>query len=166
MPIRPIIRYPDPRLKQVAEPATHFDAGLRALAGDMLETMRAAPGIGITGPHLGVALRLVVLELSPGDVRTYANPVLDWVSPETIRHIEGSVSMPGVTEEIERHARVRVRYRDLDGAEHVEEADGLLAVCHQHEIDQLDGIFWIQRLSRLKRDRAIARYDKLRCLKG
>jgi peptide deformylase len=78
-----------------------------------------------------------------------------------IRHQEGSVSMPGVTEEVERHARVRVSYQDLAGAELTEEADGLLAVCHQHEIDQLDGVFWIQRLSRLKRDRLIKRYEKL-----
>ena len=70
--------------------------------------------------------------------------------------------MPGVTDELERHAHVRVRYRDLDGVEHVEEANGLLAVCHQHEIDQLDGIFWIDRLSRLKRDRLVARHNKLR----
>lgn len=145
-----------------AAPVTRFDADLRELAADLLDTMREAPGIGITAPHIGVSLRLVVLELTPGDVRTYANPVLDGVSRETIRHVEGSVSMPGVTDELERHAHVRVRYRDLDGAEHVEEADGLLAVCHQHEIDQLDGIFWIDRLSRLKRDRLIARYNKLR----
>lgn len=162
MPLRPILRFPDPRLKHVAEPVTRFDADLRALAGDLLDTMRAAPGIGITAPHVGVPSRVVVLELAPGEVRTYVNPELDWVSAETIRHTEGSVSMPGVTDEVERHARVRVRYRDIDGIEHVEEADGLLAVCHQHEIDQLDGIFWIDRLSRLKRDRLIARYNKLR----
>jgi peptide deformylase len=145
-----------------AAPVTRFDADLRELAADLLDTMRAAPGIGITAPHVGVSLRLVVLELTPGDVRTYANPVLDGVSRETIRHVEGSVSMPGVTDELERHAHVRVRYHDLDGVEHVEEANGLLAVCHQHEIDQLDGVFWIDRLSRLKRDRLIARYNKLR----
>ncbi|MGY6248610.1 peptide deformylase [Bosea thiooxidans] len=162
MPIRPILSFPDPRLRVAATAVTRFDADLRELAADLLDTMRAAPGIGITAPHVGVLLRLVVLELTPGDVRTYANPVLDSVSRETIRHIEGSVSMPGVTDELERHARIRVRYRDLDGVEKVEEADGLLAVCHQHEIDQLDGIFWIDRLSRLKRDRLIVRYNKLR----
>lgn len=162
MPVRPIVRFPDPRLKLVAEPVTRFDADLRALADDLLDTMRAAPGIGITAPHLGVPARLVVLELTPGDVRIYVNPALDWVSPEMVRHVEGSVSMPGVTDEIERHARIRLRYRDLDGAERTEEADGLLAICHQHEIDQLDGIFWIDRLSRLKRERLIARFNKLR----
>lgn len=162
MPPRPILNFPDSRLRVAAAPVTRFDADLRELAADLLDTMRAAPGIGITAPHVGVSLRLVVLELTPGDVRTYANPVLDGVSRETIRHVEGSVSMPGVTDELERHAHVRVRYHDLDGVEQAEEADGLLAVCHQHEIDQLDGTFWIDRLSRLKRDRLIARYNKLR----
>lgn len=162
MPTRPILSFPDPRLRVVAAPVMRFDADLRELAADLLDTMRAAPGIGITAPHIGVSQRLVVLELTPGDVRIYANPVLDGVSRETIRHAEGSVSMPGVTDELERHAKIRVRYHDLDGTEQVEEADGLLAVCHQHEIDQLDGIFWIDRLSRLKRDRLIARYNKLR----
>ena len=162
MPPRPILSFPDPRLRVAAAPVMRFDADLRELAADLLDTMRAAPGIGITAPHIGVSQRLVVLELTPGDVRIYANPVLDGVSRETIRHAEGSVSMPGVTDELERHAKIRVRYHDLDGTEQIEEADGLLAVCHQHEIDQLDGIFWIDRLSRLKRDRLIARYNKLR----
>lgn len=162
MPVRPILSFPDPRLRLTAAPVLRFDADLRALADDLLETMRAAPGIGITAPHIGVLSRLVVLELAPGDVRIYVNPELDQVSRETTRHIEGSVSMPGVTDELERHARIRVRYQDLDGREQSEEADGLLAICHQHEIDQLNGIFWIDRLSRLKRDRVIARYNKLR----
>ncbi|MCR4521244.1 MULTISPECIES: peptide deformylase [Bosea] len=162
MSSRPILSFPDPRLRVAATPVTRFDADLRELAADLLDTMREAPGIGITAPHVGVSLRLVVLELVPGSVRTYVNPVLDGVSRETIRHVEGSVSMPGITDELERHAHVRVRYHDLDGVEHVEEANGLLAVCHQHEIDQLDGIFWIDRLSRLKRDRLVARYNKLR----
>ena len=162
MRARPCRSFPAPRLRVAATPVTRFDADLRELAADLLDTLRAAPGIGITAPHIGVSLRLVVPELTPGDVRTYANPVLDGVSRETIRHVEGSVSMPGITDELERHAHVRVRYHDLDGAEQFEEANGLLAVCHQHEIDQLDGIFWIDRLSRLKRDRLIARYNKLR----
>ena len=162
MPVLPIVRFPDPRLRSIAEPVETFDDELRRLAGDLLDTMRAAPGIGITAPHVGVAKRLVVLELSPADgVRSYVNPEIVWASDETIRHQEGSVSMPGVTEDVERHARVRVKYRDLDGLELVEEAEGLLAVCHQHEIDQLDGIFWIQRLSRLKRERLVKRWEKM-----
>jgi peptide deformylase len=161
MAILPILRFPDPRLRAVAEPVKHFDAELRQLAADLLETMRAAPGVGITAAHVGVLQRLVVLELTPGDVRTYVNPQILRASPETARATEGSVSMPGVTEEVERPAKVRVGWRDLDGAAHEEEAEGFLATCHQHEIDQLDGVFWLQRLSRLKRDRVIARYGKL-----
>ncbi len=161
MAILPILRFPDPRLRAVAEPVERFGGELRQLAADLLETMRAAPGVGITAPHVGLPLRLVVLELTPGDVRTYANPQILWASPETSRATEGSVSMPGVTEEIERPAKVRLSWRDLDGAAHEAEAEGFLATCHQHEIDQLDGIFWLQRLSRLKRERVIARYGKL-----
>lgn len=160
MTVRPILRYPDPRLRIAAEPVTAFDEALKELAGDLLDTMRAAPGIGITAPHVGVGLRLAVLELTPGSVGIYANPRVVWASGETARHTEGSVSMPGVSETVERPARVRVAFQDLDGVERSEEADGLLAVCHQHEIDQLDGVFWIQLLSRLRRDRLVRRYAK------
>lgn len=162
MPVRPIVRYPDPALDAVAEPVTVFDDTLRALATDLLDTMRAAPGIGITAPHVGVPARLVVIGLSQEgeDVRHYVNPEVVEASAERIRHTEGSVSLPGVTEEVERAARVRVRYRDLEGAEREEWAEGLLAVCLQHEIDQLDGIFWLRRLSRLKRERVLRRYEK------
>lgn len=161
MAIRPIVRYPDPRLHRVAAPVTIFDAELHRLAGDLLDTMLAAPGIGITAPHIGVAKRVVVLRLSPEqDAGVYVNPSLVWASTERLSHKEGSVSMPGVSEEVERHARVRVAFQGLDGAARIEEAEGLLAVCHQHEIDQLDGIFWIARLSRLKRERMIKKYEK------
>lgn len=163
MTVRPLVKFPDPRLKEVAAPVTAFDDGLRVLAIDLVDTMRAAPGIGITAPHLGVPARLVALELPGGEgPRVYVNPVILWFSPETIRQAEGSVSMPGVTEEIERPARVRLRYQDIGGDTHEEEVEGLEAVCHQHEIDQLDGIFWLQRLSRLKRERVVKRYEKLR----
>ena len=93
-------------------------------------------------------------------MRTYVNPQIVWASADMIRHKEGSVSMPGVTEEIERHARVRMNYQELSGVEKIEEAEGLLSACLQHEVDQLDGIFWIYRLSRLKRDRVVKRFDK------
>lgn len=162
MTVCPIVPYPDQRLREIAETVTVFDEALRSLTSDMLDTMRAAPGIGITAPHIGIAKRVVVLELSAEqNVQIYINPEIIWSSEETIQHSEGSVSMPGVVEEVERHARIRIRYQDLDGVEHIEESDGLLAVCHQHEIDQLNGIFWIQRLSRLKRDRLIKRFEKL-----
>jgi peptide deformylase len=162
MPIRPIIRYPDPRLAIPARPVTVFDAALRDLAQDLLDTMHAAPGIGITAPHIGVSLRVVVLDLDPvSGTRTYVNPEITWASPEMIMHQEGSVSMPGVNDDISRHARVRISYRDIHGNPRAEESDGLRAVCHQHEIDQLNGLFWIKRLSRLKRERLIKRFEKL-----
>ena len=163
MPVRPIVTWPDPRLKAKAAPVTAFDDDLARLADDLLDTMRAAPGVGITGPHVGALVRLVVLELSPTDgVRIYVNPEVIEASSETIRHAEGSVSMPGVVDEIERSARVRVAYRDLEGTAHTQEAEGFLAVCLQHEIDQLDGVFWTDRLTRLRRDRVFKRWEKLR----
>ena len=163
MAVRSIVSYPDPRLRERAQAVTAFDDALRILAQDLTDTMTAAPGVGITAPHIGVSLRLAVIRLDPSDTpRIYVNPRIVWSSSDTIRQTEGSVSMPGVTEEVERPARVRVTYQDLAGATHEEEAEGFMAVCLQHEIDQLDGIFWIDRLSRLKRDRAIRRYDKSR----
>ncbi|MCW2217844.1 peptide deformylase [Bradyrhizobium japonicum] len=162
MTIRPLLRYPDRRLAMPAHPVTAFDSALRELAADLLDTMRAAAGIGITAPHIGVPLRVVVLELdAKAGPQTYVNPEIEWASPEMILHKEGSVSMPGVNDEVQRHARVRISYWDLDGTMQSEESDGLRAVCHQHEIDQLDGMFWIQRLSRLKRERLVKKYEKM-----
>jgi peptide deformylase len=162
MTIRPIVRYPDPRLTLPAQPVTEFNGALRELARDLVETMRAAPGIGITAPHVGISLRVVVLELDADDgARTYVNPEIIWASPEMIMHREGSVSMPGVNDDVRRHARVRISYHDVHGNAQTEESDGLRAVCHQHEIDQLNGLFWIQRLSRLKRERLIKRFEKI-----
>jgi peptide deformylase len=162
MTIRPIVRYPDPRLALPAQPVTVFDDALRELARDLLETMRAAPGIGITAPHIGISLRIVVLDLDANDgARTYVDPEIIWASSEMILHQEGSVSMPGVNDDIERHARIRIRYHDIDGNLQTEESEGLRAVCHQHEIDQLNGLFWIKRLSRLKRERLIKRFEKV-----
>ncbi len=162
MALLPIVRYPDPRLRQPCQPVTVFDARLAELAGDLAATMRAAPGIGITAAHVGVLERLTVIELDgPASQRVYVNPKIEWFSPELQRHIEGSVSMPGVTDEVERPARIRLTYQDLTGAEQTEDAAGLLSVCLQHEIDQLDGIFWIDRLSRLKRERIVKKFRKL-----
>jgi peptide deformylase len=161
MTVRPILRFPDSRLTMAAAVVSAFDEELRTLAGDLLDTMRAAPGIGITASHIGVLQRLTLIELSAADgVRAYVNPEIAWASDELARHQEGSVSMPGVVETVERAARLRVRCQDLTGASRLEEAEGLLAVCLQHEIDQLDGIFWTQRLTRLKRDRLLKRFDK------
>ena len=163
MAVRTILRFPNVGLRAVCEPVEVFDQRLRELADDLLDTMRAAPGVGITAAHMGVFLRLFVIELSREDgARFYVNPEITSASAETIRHVEGSVSMPGMTDEVVRFKTIRVRYRDLNGAEHEEEAEGFRAVCIQHEIDQLDGIFWLQRLSRLKRERLVKRWDKVR----
>lgn len=161
MAIRPIVRFPDPVLSRKATTVDLFDDALRSLAGDLLDTMRAAPGIGITAPHVGALQRLTVIELDQeSGVRIFVNPEIVFRSNEVIRHAEGSVSMPGISEEVERPAAIRLRYQTLDGAIVEEEAEGLMAVCLQHEIDQLDGIFWIQRLSRLKRERAVKKFEK------
>lgn len=162
MTVRDIVTFPDPRLRQPAMAVTAFDDALNALFTDLLDTLRAAPGIGITGPHIGALSRIVVLELSPGDVGVYVNPEIVWQSEEMQPHQEGSISMPGATETIERPALIRVNYQDLSGIEKTVEADELLAVCLQHEIDQLDGIFWLQRLSRLKRERLVKKWNKER----
>ena len=161
MAILPILRYPDPRLRQPCKKVETFDARLASLSDDLATTMRAAPGIGITAAHVGVLERLTVIELEgPGSLRVYVNPEIEWFSPEMQRHMEGSVSMPGVTDEVERPARIRLTYQGLDGSLHSEDADHLLSVCLQHEIDQLGGIFWIDRLSRLKRERIVKKYNK------
>lgn len=156
-----IRQYPDTALATPCRPVERFDDDLRVLADRLLAAMQAAPGIGITAAHVGVPLRLVVIEID-GCVRRYCNPLVEWASDERAVHPEGSVSMPGVSDMVERPARVRVRFQTLDGETAVEDADGLLAVCLQHEIDQLDGIFWLQRLSRLRRDRILRRYTKLK----
>lgn len=162
MAIRPIVRFPNPLLTRKVETITRFDPALEALAADLLETMRAAPGVGITAPHIGILERVTVIELDrDSGARIFINPEIIWHSDEKATHTEGSVSMPGILEEVERPNAVRVRYQTLRGETIEEEADGFMAICLQHEIDQLDGIFWAQRLSRLKRDRAIKKFEKL-----
>lgn len=161
MPVRPIIAYPDPRLATAAEPVRQFDATLSSLADDLADTIRSVNGLGITGPHVGVSLRIVVLTLAPDKApEAYVNPLIAWSSDTMASHPEGSVSMPGITDRIDRPSRIRVTYQALDGRSLVCEADGLRAVCLQHEVDQLDGIFWLDRLSRLRRDRLLKRWHK------
>lgn len=159
--------FPDAGLKAITRSVEEFDGNLQTLAGDLVDTMRAAPGIGIAAPHIGEFKRVIAIEL-PGSVAPsiYVNPVVEWSSNETARHDEGSISMPGVTDSIDRPASVRVRYQDLSGLEKTQDADGLLAICIQHEIDQLDGIFWIYRLSKLRRDRIVKRFSKIRGTAG
>jgi len=163
VPVIPLVTYPDPRLTKAAEPVEAFDAELRALITDLQDTMHDAQGIGITAPHIGVMKRIALVELTREDtLKVYINPKVTWASETLAPCKEGSVSMQGVVEDISRPASVRVSFQDLDGKEQSEEADGLLAVCLQHEIDQLDGIFWIQKLSRLKKDRVVKKYEKLK----
>lgn len=162
MAIRPILPYPHAGLSDICAPVTVFDTQLQSLVTDLTDTMRAAPGVGITAAHIGVQQRVFVLELTPGTVLTYVNPEIISQSAPTMRHVEGSVSMPGFTEEVERPSRVEVRFHDVSGAEHRQTAEGFHAICIQHEIDQLDGIFWLKRLSRLKRDRLVKKWEKAR----
>lgn len=161
MPVRDIVRFPDPRLKVRADQVGTFDADLATLIQDLLDTMRAAPGVGITGPHIGVLRRVVVLEL-PGEnrVRVYINPEIRAVGAARIEGREGSISMPGASEDVERFSEVTIAFQRADGTPAEETAAGFHAVCLQHEIDQLDGVFWIERLSRLKRDRLIKKWGK------
>nr|WP_246733396.1 peptide deformylase [Methylobacterium sp. BTF04] len=154
--------YPDPRLRLRAEPVLAFDAALKDAAQDLLDVLVSVSAIGLALPHIGGLQRIVVLRMEPGEpATTYVNPEIVWASPECAPQTEGSVSMPGVSDVVERAVSVRVQYRDLDGAAHEEEAEGFRAACLQHEIDQLDGIFWIDRLSRLRRERAVKRFGKL-----
>ena len=163
MAILPILRYPDPGLRAPCRAVEAFDERLATLAEDLAATMRAAPGIGITAAHVGIAERLTVIELDgPGSLRAYANPEIEWFSPELQRHTEGSVSMPGVTDEVERPARIRASWMDRYGRIHEEELEGLLATCLQHEMDHLEGILFIDHLSRLKRNMALKKLEKLR----
>lgn len=162
MPTRPILSYPDPGLSEVCSIVEVFDDELWALAADLLDTMRAAPGVGITAAHIGVHRRLFVLELTSGAIMTYVNPEIVSLSDEKMRHVEGSVSMPGFTEEVERPSAMITRYQDLHGHWHEEESKGFEAICIQHEIDQLNGIFWLKRLSKLKRDRLVRKWEKSR----
>jgi len=158
-----VVLYPDQRLRQSAAPVTAFDDGLRQAASLLRTALRTIPAIGLAGPHLGIMRRVVALDTARagGGAGLYINPAVAWASAETAEHEEGSVSLPGLTAKLSRPARVRVTFQDLDGALREEEADGFLAACLQHEIDQLDGLFWLERLSRLKRERLLARFAKL-----
>jgi peptide deformylase len=162
MTVRPLVLFPDPRLRMPAEPVTDFGPDLAALAEDIADTLSAVSAIGLTAPHIGIARRVVLVRLEPGaETRIYVNPSVMSASAEMAAHEEGSVSMPGVRDAITRPARLRISFRTLTGDAVEEEWAGFPAAVLQHEIDQLDGIFWIDRLSRLKRDRLVKRYGKL-----
>lgn len=163
MAVRPLITFPSPILRQAATRIEEFGEETASLADDVRDTLDSVAAIGLTACHIGILRRLVVIRMTPGEsARTYLNPSVLWSSPETERHEEGSVSMPGARETIERPVRIRIAYQDSTGAAFEEDASGFAAAVLLHEIDQLHGIFWIDRLSRLKRDRLMARFEKLR----
>ena len=166
MALREIITVPDPRLKQVSAPVEVVDDALRALMDDMLETMYAAPGIGLAAVQIGVMRRVVVMDLSrEGEEpapRHFVNPEVVWASEETAPYEEGCLSIPEVYDEVVRPSKVRVRYLNYQGEAMEEEAEGLYAVCFQHELDHVNGVLFIDHLSRLKRDRAVAKVKKNR----
>ena len=152
----PILTAPDPRLKAKAEPVERVDEGVRQLMDDMLETMYVAPGIGLAAPQVGVSKRVIVLDLAkegePPAPMKLANPEIVWVSDEDAVFEEGCLSVPEHYAEVARPDAVRIRYLDYDNEVREMEASGLLATCLQHEIDHLDGILFIDRLTALKRN--------------
>jgi peptide deformylase len=164
MAIKPLVILPDPQLKRVSEPVTAVTPDIRVLAADMLDTMYDAPGIGRAAIQIGVAKRVVTIDLAKQDEErspiVFLNPEITWESEEMALYEEGCLSIPEYYEEVERPAVVKVRYLDLDGKTREIEADGLMATCIQHEIDHLDGVLFIDHLSKLKRDRCVKKFAK------
>lgn len=164
MALRDILVLPDPKLRLVSKPVEAFDDVLRALVADMFDTMYDAPGIGLAAIQVGVPLRVVTMDLAkkeePKEPQVFVNPEIVWSSEEKSAYEEGCLSIPEYYEEVERPAQVRVTYIDLDGKAQEVEASGLLATCLQHEIDHLNGVLFIDYLSKLKRDRVLKKYAK------
>ena len=166
MTIRPILTVDNDMavLKRVSAPVEAVDDDLRALMDDMLETMYDAPGIGLAAIQVGVPKRVIVMDLAraeePKAPRYFVNPEILWASEEMFVYEEGCLSVPEIYDEVERPARVRIRYLGYDGQPVEEEAEGLFAVCIQHEMDHLNGVLFIDHLSRLKRSRAISKVRK------
>jgi peptide deformylase len=164
MALREILKIPDKRLRLVSEPVKRIDAGIRALVDDMFETMHDAPGIGLAAIQIGVAKRVVTMDLSKKEEshepRVFINPEITWASKEKSTHEEGCLSIPEYYEEVERPQQVKVKYLDLEGKTHEVEASGLFATCLQHEIDHINGVLFIDHISKLKRDRVIKRFTK------
>ena len=163
MAVRDILTVPDPRLKLVSKPVEAVDDALRALMDDMVETMYAADGIGLAAIQVGVDKRVIVMDLSDdrNSPKFYVNPVITPLTEDLKPYQEGCLSIPEVFDDVERPARVKVEYLDYDGEAREEIAEDLFAVCIQHEMDHLEGVVFIDHLSRLKRDRAVKRVQKL-----
>jgi peptide deformylase len=166
MALRTILTAPDPRLKKKAAPVASVDAEVRQLMDDMLETMHAAPGIGLAAPQVDVLKRVVVIEIDREDTKTgplfMANPEIVDASDEDASYEEGCLSLPEHYSDVVRPAKVTVRYLDRDGAQKELACEGLLATCVQHEIDHLDGILFVDHISALKRNMILRKLLKAR----
>lgn len=165
MTIKPLIILPDPLLRLVSKPVERVDAPLRKLAMDLLDTMYDAPGIGLAAIQVGEPLRMLVLDLAKDDEpkapQIFINPEIIERSDERSTYEEGCLSIPDYYAEVERPANVRVKYLDRDGKAQELVADGLLATCLQHEIDHLNGVLFIDHISKLKRDMVVKKFKKL-----
>ena len=164
MAVRSLVILPDPLLKTVSEPVARLGAPEAALIADMFETMYKAPGIGLAAVQIGVPRRIVTIDLAKEDAprapQVFVNPEIVWSSEETSDYEEGCLSIPEFYEMVTRPASVRVRHLDEKGVERETSCDGLLATCIQHEIDHLDGVLFIDHISRLKRERVIRKFAK------
>lgn len=170
MSIRPLVLLPDPQLRLVSKPVAALDGTIRTLIGDMFDTMYAAPGIGLAAIQIGVPLRVMTLDVSKREEgqapMVLINPEITWFSDEKRVYEEGCLSIPDYFEDVERPDRIRVRFLDATFQNHEIEADGVLATCIQHELDHMNGIMFIDHISRLKRERVIKKFTKLAKLKG
>ncbi len=175
MAILPIVEVPDPRLRQISSPVETVDDGVRKLIADMFETMYAAPGIGLAAIQVGVPKRILVIDLQEPEVedgppvkdpRVFINPEIIKHSDEEVPYLEGCLSVPDQYAEVERPDHIRARWLDENGKPHEEQLDGLLAVCLQHEMDHLEGILFIDHLSRLKREMVLKKLAKMRKEQG
>ena len=171
MAIRPIVEVPDPRLREISKPVETVDDGVRALVADMFETMYDAPGIGLAAIQVGVPQRILVIDLQEPeeeggepvkDPRVFINPEILEQSDQDVPYTEGCLSVPDQYAEVDRPDRIRARWLDLDGKVREEEIDGLLATCLQQEMDHLNGVLFIDHLSRLKRDMILKKLAKQR----
>ena len=165
MAIRPILILPDPRLRQVCAPVARVDDEIRKLMDDMVETMHDAPGVGLAAIQIAEPIRLTVIDLAKKDEtpqpRYFVNPEIVWSSDERAVYEEGCLSIPEYYEEVERPAKVRARFLDRDGKRQEILAEGLLATVLQHEIDHLNGVLFIDYISKLKRDRVVKKFAKM-----
>ena len=164
MTIRPLVILPDPVLRLGSEPVGPITGEIRTLVADMFETMYDAPGVGLAAIQIGVAKRVVTIDTSKEegvrDARVFINPEIVWSSEERRVYDEGCLSIPDYYAEVERPADVTVRYLGLDGKMHEETADGILATCVQHELDHLNGVLFIDHISKLKRDMVVKKFTK------